>query len=66
MWKWVDVYKTGGSPVTPFIEYTPSLDRYYWLNKELPRVMSPDELNEFLESDVLAKSPADLYNIIEL
>jgi len=52
--------------VTPFIEYIPSLDRYFWLIKELPRVMTPDELNEFLDSEILAKTPADLYNVVEL
>jgi len=52
--------------VTPFIEHIPSLNKYFWLRKDLPRVMTPDELNDFLDSDILANSTDDLYNILIL
>jgi hypothetical protein len=32
--------------VTPFCEYIPSLDSWYWLTPEIPRVLSPPELTE--------------------
>ena len=36
--------------VSPFIEWLPSTDSRYWLSKKQPRVMSVDELVEFLRS----------------
>lgn len=41
--------------VTPFVEFIPSLDPYYWLENELPRVLTPRELKEALESDVFSR-----------
>jgi len=40
--------------VTPFVEYIPSLRRYYWLAGDLPRVLTPRELKTALESGTLA------------
>ncbi len=35
--------------VTPFREFIPSRDRYYWVTDTLPRVMTPDELTSALD-----------------
>jgi hypothetical protein len=34
--------------VTPFKEFMPSLNGRYWIEKELPRVLTPDELERLL------------------
>jgi hypothetical protein len=39
--------------VTPFTEFIPSRDTYYWLNDRVPRVLSPHELAELLKPEVL-------------
>ena len=36
--------------VTPFVEYIPSLNHRDWLDESLPRVLTPSELNEAMES----------------
>jgi hypothetical protein len=36
--------------VTPFIEFIPSLFEWYWLRKGVPRVLTPDELRDEIES----------------
>src|SRR5262249_6777521 len=37
--------------VTPFREYIPSLSSWYWLTPSMARVLSPEELNELLDSE---------------
>lgn len=49
--RFVDILPVG---VTPFAEYIPSLDPRYWLNDELPRVLTPSELKLALEDGTLA------------
>jgi hypothetical protein len=39
--------------VTPFVEYIPSTNSWYWLSETLPRVLTPQELQEALENGVL-------------
>jgi hypothetical protein len=39
--------------VTPFVEYIPSINSSYWLTDELPRVMTPSELKDALDSGIL-------------
>jgi hypothetical protein len=49
--------------VTPFVEFIPSLDKWYWINKwywirsSLPRVLAPRELSELITTQT-----ADLHN----
>jgi hypothetical protein len=38
--------------VTPFVEYLPSLDPFYWIDT-IPRVLTPDELKRNLEDQIL-------------
>ena len=40
--------------VTPFVEFIPSLTPYYWLEKDLPRVLTPRELVDALDSEVFS------------
>jgi hypothetical protein len=49
--------------VSPFIEYVPSLDKFYWLNPDTPRILTPEELKSFLDDGKLS---GDLYNIVKL
>lgn len=37
--------------VTPFVEYLPSLDPFYWIDTD-PRVLTPEELKENLEDPI--------------
>lgn len=39
--------------VTPFVEFTPSLEPRYWLLPDLPRVITPTELEDALERGTL-------------
>jgi len=39
--------------VTPFVEYVPSTNRWYWLSETLPRVLTPGELRQVLERGIL-------------
>jgi hypothetical protein len=39
--------------VTPFVEYMPSLDPFYWLNEKTPRVLTPFELKNALDDGTL-------------
>jgi hypothetical protein len=43
-----------GVAVTPFVEFIPSLEPRYWLTPNLPRVLTPDELWQAIDSDALA------------
>lgn len=51
--------------VTPFIEYIPSLNLHYWLSEDLPRVMSPRELQKALEKgifkEIAMRSPNSIF-----
>ena len=40
--------------VTPFVAFIPALNQWYWIQEGLPRVMTPDELAEFLVRPDLA------------
>jgi len=35
--------------VSPFVEFIDSLDKYYWITEEIPRVVTPSELKRLLE-----------------
>ncbi len=35
--------------VSPFVEFIDSLDKYYWISEEMPRVVTPNELRSLLE-----------------
>jgi hypothetical protein len=48
--------------VTPFVEFIPSLDRWYWLAPELPRVLTPAELAEALDEGTLGER---IWNAVE-
>ena len=49
--------------VSPFVEFIPSLDHYYWLHEELPRVLTPSELRVGLESGVFAAVSQNLVTV---
>jgi hypothetical protein len=49
--------------VTPFVEYIPSLKSYYWLSKELPRVMTPAELKKALENETFSAITRNLFPV---
>jgi hypothetical protein len=50
--------------VTPFVEFIPSLNSYYWLNKDLPRVLTPSELEEVLNDNSFKDSIGMLWNMV--
>jgi hypothetical protein len=52
--------------VSPFVEYIPSLNARYWLKDGLPRVLTPNELSDFLSSPVTSESAMALNNVVEL
>lgn len=35
--------------VSPFVEFIPSMDRRYWLSKDIPRVLTPQEFEALIE-----------------
>jgi hypothetical protein len=35
--------------VSPFVEFIDSLEKYYWISEEIPRVVTPNELEKLLE-----------------
>ena len=37
--------------VTPFVEFIHKKNNIFWLNDEIPRILSPNELFEFLETN---------------
>jgi hypothetical protein len=39
--------------VTPFVEFIPRRDPWYWLSANVPRVLTPAELRQFLEGEEL-------------
>lgn len=38
--------------ISAFTEYIPSKSHYYWLNDELPRVLTPKEISELRKEDI--------------
>lgn len=43
--------------VSPFVEFIPSREFRYWVNEEIPRILTPKELTDLLESaETVAKS----------
>lgn len=36
--------------VSPFVEFIPSQDTYYWISRDLPRVLTPKEFEELLNN----------------
>lgn len=38
--------------VTPFAEFIPSIDQYYWLTENIPRVLTPPELENAIKTGV--------------
>jgi hypothetical protein len=49
--------------ISPFDEYMPSLNQFYWLNNDIPRVLTPIELKIFLKN---GKFGGELFNIIKI
>jgi hypothetical protein len=49
--------------ISPFIEYTPSLNKFYWLNTDIPRVITPIELKLYLDN---GKFTEELYNVVKI
>jgi hypothetical protein len=41
--------------VTPFVEFIPSLSPRYWLREGVPRVLTPRELEDALDTDMFGK-----------
>ncbi|MHC4796491.1 MAG: hypothetical protein ACYTF1_07585, partial [Planctomycetota bacterium] len=41
--------------VTPFVEFVPSLEPYYWIHKGLPRILTPMELKRTLEKNMISR-----------
>lgn len=41
--------------VTPFAEFIPSLDQHYWLTADIPRVLTPPELDDAIKAGVFGK-----------
>jgi hypothetical protein len=52
--------------VTPFKEFIPSLEKRYWIRGGLPRVLTTDELREFVQEISVAGGSGPLWNEIEL
>jgi len=52
--------------VTPFAEFIHSLDTYYWLTEDLPRVITPDELKKALEDGALEKEIMSMTNTVSI
>lgn len=48
--------------ITPFVEFIPSLDVYYWISKDLPRVLMPSEVNKVLEKKIVEQAVMSLTN----
>ena len=62
--KWLSVHQTGSNydisslgfteivpvGVSPFVEYIPSLFEWYWLRDDVPRLLTPSELKDELQS----------------
>lgn len=49
--------------ISPFIEYVPSLNKFYWLDSDLPRIMTPVEFKSFLDNGKFAEN---LFNIVKI
>lgn len=49
--------------VSPFIEYIPSLSRFFWVDSNTPRVVAPIELKRFLEDGKLSEQ---LFNVVKI
>lgn len=49
--------------VSPFVEFIPSLQKYYWIDNITSRVMTPSELEEFL-SKTISDKEFSLFNNI--
>ena len=52
--------------VSPFVEYFASLGRRYWITPDLPRVLTPTELADFLQSGKDAEFLKKIQNTIAL
>ena len=50
--------------VSPFVEYIPSLSSRYWITPSLPRVLTPTELADFLQSGKDAELLTRIQNTI--
>lgn len=48
--------------ITPFVEFIPSLDSYYWMTDHLPRVLIPSELEVALQSQLIEEAVMTLTN----
>ena len=52
--------------VTPFAEYIPSRAARYWINDQLPRVLTPSELQEALKDGSIAEAAKSSVNAVNL
>jgi hypothetical protein len=52
--------------VTPFVEFIPGTESWFWLTQELPRVLTPWELQEALGNHILEGIPDDSPNFIKI
>lgn len=50
-----------GVAVSPFPEFIPSRDKFYWLNNQIPRVLTIDEFHELMKTDL---SKTIIYNLV--
>jgi hypothetical protein len=46
--------------ISPFVEFIPSFEKKYWINKELPRVMTPEEFFELIVDHEAISSASNL------
>lgn len=51
--------------VSPFVEFIHSTNRYYWISKEVPRVLTPQELKELLKNEVIINASFNRIQIIK-
>ena len=49
--------------VTPFAEFIPSLDSFYWLDEEIPRIITLQELENLLDNESLGVFKKNIFPI---
>jgi len=49
--------------ISPFTEFIPKKERYYWVKKNIPRVLTPKELDTLTKNKLKS---TDLFNLVKL
>ena len=49
--------------ISPFVEFIPSFETKYWINNDLPRVLTPDEFFELIANHESIRSASNCINL---